>query len=289
MKNLYFFCLIFVSLFLYQDSQAQAIEQPETVYENGLFRGTRVINGHSVELLKEGEMEMLISHRFGRINGGLYELFGLDQASIRIGFDYGVKRWLMLGLGRSSVGKHYDGYMKLQLLRQSTGKRNMPISVTGFASTAITTLKAASETEPINFQSRLSYSFQLFIARKFADRFSMQLMPTVVHNNLSESRDVPNDIISIGLAAKYHITKNIALTGEYYYNLPNQLPVGKYNSLAFGIDINTGSHVFQLHFTNSSGMIEKSFIGNTTGQWGKGDIQFGFNMLRTFKLKGRRY
>ena len=284
MKNLF----LLLGLLFCGSSQLYA-QLETTQYATNLFRGTRVINGHSVETLNEGEMEMLISHRFGRINGGGYELFGLDQASIRIGFDYGIKKWLNVGIGRSSLGKHYDSYLKLAILLQSTGKKNMPISLTGFASVAMNTLKAPSAEEPIPFQSRFSYTYQLFIARKFSDNFSMQIMPSVVHFNLVDSRALSNDVISIGAAGKYHLTKNLALTAEYYYTLPDQLATGKYNSLSFGIDINTGSHLFQLHFTNSDGMIEKAFIGDTTGEWGKGDIHFGFNMSRTFKLKGRRY
>jgi hypothetical protein len=55
--------------------------------------------------------------------------------------------------------------------------------------------------------------------------------------------------------------------------------------LSLGFDIETGGHVFQLIFTNSLGIIEKDFIGETTGRWSKGDIHFGFNISRVFTLK----
>jgi hypothetical protein len=55
--------------------------------------------------------------------------------------------------------------------------------------------------------------------------------------------------------------------------------------LSIGFDIETGGHVFQLHFTNSTGMTERAFITNTTGDWGNGDIHFGFNISRLFTLK----
>ena len=260
--------------------------QGEIAY--GTFRGTRIIAGHSVETLQAGEMEFLISHRFGRVNGGAYEFFGLDQASIRLGLDYGLKDWVLIGVGRSSEGKHYDLYGKVRLLRQRN-KGKMPVSLTAFSSVALNGLRNAIPEEPIAFQNRLSYTFQGIIARKFSDRFSLQVMPTMVHYNLVESKDLKNDVYSIGAAGKFQLTKNLALTSEFYYVFPDQLTANMRNSLSVGFDINTGSHVFQLHFTNSSGMIEKMFIGETTGSWANGDIHFGFNISRTFKLKGRRY
>ena len=251
------------------------------------FRGIRIINGHSVETLKEGEMESSIGHRFGRLNGGAYELFGLDQATIRIGFDYGINNRITVGLGRSSFGKHYDSYFKIRLLEEKESGGS-PISMTGFGSIAINTLRPNLD-ETIQFRSRLAYTGQVIIAKKITERFTAQLMPTMVHLNLVETSNLNNDIFVIGLAGKAQVTKNISVTTEYYYTFPNQLDENKTKSFSVGFDLNTGSHVFQLHFTNSAGMIEKAFIGETTGKWLKGDIHFGFNMVRTFKLKGRRY
>ena len=259
-------------------------------YTHETFRGTRIVNGHSIETLKDGEMEMIIGHRFGRLNGGAYELFGLDQASIRIGFDYGVRDWLTIGGGRSSVGKEFDGFLKLRILRQGAiGEGGMPVSITGFSSLAYTTLKASDPLKPLEYQNRFAFTHQIFIARKLSDRFSIQMMPTLLHFNLVDTGNEPNDKIVIGAGAKFQLTKNLALTSEYYYSLPDQFLPDKKDSFSVGLDLNTGSHVFQLHFTNSAGMIEKQFIGETTGYWGKGDVHFGFNMVRTFKLKGRRY
>ena len=262
--------------------------QGQVNYAYETFRGTRVINGHSVETLKEGELDFLISHRFGRLNGGLYELFGLDQATIRLGLEYGVKNWLNIGVGRSSFGKHLDGYLKLKLLPQSDQWYG-PVSITGFSSISINTLKPSDPEITLPFQSRLDYSFQLLVARKWSDRLSTQLIPTLVHYNLVESREDKNNVFAMGGAIKFKLSKNVALLVEYYHNLPNQLPENRKNPLAIGFDINTGSHVFQLQFTNAQAMIEKGFIGETTGDFLNGDIHFGFNMSKIFKLKGRRY
>ena len=262
--------------------------QPTRKYVSQTFRGTRVINGHSVEMLNDGELDFLISHRFGRLSGGAYELFGMDQATIRFGLEYGFKNWLNVGVGRSSYGKHYDGYVKLRLLRQGR-EGGFPFTVNYFGSAAINTLKSLDPELVVPIQSRPSYTHQLLIARKWGEKFSIQLMPTLIHYNLVDSNTLPNDVMALGAAVRYAISKNVAILGEYYYTLPGHLAPDKQNSIALGVDINTGSHVFQLHLTNSQAMIEKSFIGETTGNWLKGDIHVGFNISRIFKLKGRRY
>jgi len=269
---------------LYFIADAQVTSQR---YVNNMFHGTRIVNGHSVETLHEGEMEMIIGHRFGRLNGGFYELFGLDQANIRLGLDYGIQDWLTIGAGRSSLGKELDGFIKFQLLQQGL-EGGSPVSLTAFSSIAYNSLRSNPE-RPLVVQNRLAYVYQLYVARKVNEFLSIQAMPTLAHYNLVETAGEPNDKLVLGFAGKYQISKNLALTSEYYLALPNQLVTGRKNSLSVGFDINTGSHVFQLHFTNSAGMIEKQYIGETTGDWLNGDIHFGFNMVRTFKLKGRRY
>lgn len=257
----------------------------EQEYVHGLFRGTHIISGQSAETQKKGELDLFIAHRFGRLNSGFYEWFGLDQASMRLGFDYGITDRLAIGIGRSTAGKTYDSFIKARVLRQSN---QMPVSIT-WASRMYVDAMPPLESQPLLFVHRLAYSNQLMIAKKFSDRFSAQVMPTHVHLNLVDLVGQPNDLFSLGLAGKVQVSKNLALTAEYYYT-PNQfLLADATRPLSIGFDINTGNHVFQIHFTNASGMQEKALIVDTNGNWLAGDIQFGFNMVRTFKLKGTRY
>lgn len=265
-----------------------AQEAPQFEYVQA-FSGTRVVSGHSVETPKAGALEFLISHRFGRINEGAYQLFGLDQATIRLGLEYGLSDWLELGVGRSSLGKHYDGFIKFRLLRQKRGDIRTPISITGFASAALTTLRERNPELEVPLYSKLTFSTQLLLATKIGERFSFQLMPSHLHYNLVDTRNQANDIFFIGSAARIQLSKLWAITGEYYYRLPFFQEDGKTNALGIGFEIKTANHVFQMHFSNSRAMIEKGFIGETTGDWQKADIHFGFNVSRIFKLKGRRF
>lgn len=259
-------------------------DEPEVEYATAAFKTNRVINLHSLENTAPGVLDFKIGHRFGTIDGGFYDIFGLDNATIRLGLDMGITDRLAIGAGRSTLDKTYDGFVKYKLLRQSSGKRSMPITAAVFASAAIQTLRWPDPNRENLFSSRLYYTFQVILGRKFSESFSLQLSPTVVHRNLVGTRAEKNDVPALGIAARHKLSKRIALNAEYIYVMPNTLAPEFKNSLSVGFDIETGGHVFQLHFTNSTSMIERGFIAETTGSWADRGIHFGFNISRVFTL-----
>jgi hypothetical protein len=269
-----------------EDDLLSLLDEEEAVtYTTGSFKANRVINLHSLENTSAGELDIKISHRFGFLNLGLYEFFGLDQATIRIGGDYGITERLMVGVGRSNFEKTYDAFAKFKLLRQSTGAKKTPITLCIFGSTAITTIQFQDTSRENFFSSRLYYTTQLIMGRKFSNAFSLQLSPTWVHRNLVATNAEENDVFALGMAARLKLGKRTSLNAEYIYLLPDQVNDRVRNSLSVGFDIETGGHVFQLHFTNSTSMIEKGFVAETEGDWGDGDIHFGFNLSRVFNIK----
>jgi len=293
MRNVFFLfsfiCLISGSLWSQEDDLLSLLGEEETIdYTNASFKTNRVINLHSLESTAKGVLDFKIGHRFGTLNGGFYELFGLDNASIRLGFDYGLTDALTIGVGRSGFQKTYDGFIKYKFLRQSTGKRNMPLTVGVLLTSAVQTLKWADPDRDNFFSNRLYYTGQLIIGRKFSESFSLQLSPTLVHRNLVATNAEKNDVYALGTAARIKLTKRLALNAEYIYLLPDQVADGITNSLSLGVDIETGGHVFQLHLTNSTSMIEKGFIAETTNSWSDGGIHFGFNVSRVFTVKRRK-
>lgn len=270
------------------DLERQTTDTLRREYVTATFKGTRIINGHSVQTPGAGTLVFLISHRFGTLNSGAYNFFGLDQATIRLGFEYGFTDRLTVGVGRSSLEKTFDGFVKYQALRQSTGPQAMPVSVTLFTSSALTTLRYPDAAFEHTLPRRLTYTYQALIARKFSPGLSVQISPTLVHRNLVDTRQAPNDVYALGVAARQKLSKRLSLNLEYFYRLPNSDDeAGFRNALAAGFDIETGGHVFQLHVTNSQGMIEKFFIPQTRGNFFAGDIYFGFNVARNFTLKPR--
>ena len=262
--------------------------EEEQTYTTATFKTTRIINMHSVENAAAGVMDFRISHRFGFINTGAYDLFGLDQALMRIGLEYGVTKRLMVGFGRSNVNKAYDSFLKYKILRQGSGKRNIPVSVSYFASAVCNTVHWTDPNRDNYFSSRMQYTHQLLIARKFNNDLSLQLTPTLVHKNLVPTLQDKNDILAVGFGGRYKLTQRFSVNGEYIYVLPNQISTEYYNSLSLGVDIETGGHVFQLHLTNSTSMLEPGFITESVGQWKNGGIHFGFNVSRVFTVKEKR-
>lgn len=265
------------------DDETEKNKKPD--YATATFKTTRLINGHSIENVAAGVLDFRISHRFGYISGGAYELWGLDEASMRLGFDYGLTRWWMIGVGRSTYQKQYDGFTKVKLLRQSSGSRSMPITLSAVGTIMYKSLKFDDPTRENYYTSNLYYSGQLLIARKFSEGISLQLMPTIVHYNLVPTEGDPNDLLSVGIGGRVKLSKRVSLNLEYYYQLPDYKFSGTTNSLAIGFDIETGGHVFQLYCTNSTGMTERTYINETTGNFFKGDIRLGFTISRVFTLK----
>jgi hypothetical protein len=297
MKKKTYFAVALLFLMFSFKAKAQETEDLLSLVDSGktdktfiksAFKSTRVINGHSMEFLSPGTMDFRILHRFGQLDQGYKNFFGLDQASMRMGFDFGLFRNLMLGVGRSTYKKELDGYFKYAPVMQSTGHNSFPMTIAIAAGVTMNTSPWADPSIKNYFSSRLAYYYQLILGRKFSERFTLQLTPTMVHTNLVAMHTQPNDVFALGAGARLKLSKRIALTGDYFHSF-NGIEQGiNYHPLSIGVDIETGGHVFQLHFSNATGMNERSFINETTTRWGKGEIRFGFNLSRVFQLKKKQ-
>jgi len=254
-----------------------------TEYVKNAFKSSRVINGQSMEMIPRGALDFRILHRFGEVSGGAYEFFGLDQASMRMGFDYGILKNLSVGVGRSTAQKELDGFVKYRILQQSTGAKVMPFSLVYVGGVTCNGMKWADTSVTNYFTSRLAFYNQLVIGRKFNESITLQLSPTFLHRNLVIYDADPSDIYSLGVGGRVKVTRRIALTGDYFYVFNNNDSTAV-NPLSIGVDIETGGHVFQLHFSNCVGMNERAFLLDTKGQWSKAEVRFGFNLSRIFQL-----
>jgi len=279
-----------------QDDLLQMLEDeqgPQTEYAFATFKGTRVINLQSNELPAKGEGQFLILHRFGSFNDDyFYNFFGLNVAEVRLTLDYSPLEWLNLGAGyASATPRTYDGFAKYRIMRQSKGEVNFPVSITGYSG-LFYTAERFTDALPRNQSERFNYVHQLIIARKFSQNFSMELVPALTHLNLVETAADNNDVISLGIAARYKFTQQHAISVEYIHPLnPNSfvdlaegVQQNYQGALSIGFDIETGGHVFQLFFTNSRAVAEPFVFTRTPGSWMDGDIHFGFNISRMFNI-----
>jgi hypothetical protein len=299
MKKIYFFALL-LALVIPLSAQSQEPDllsllgdDQTTDYATATFKTNRIVNGHSIENTAAGVLDFKISHRFAPVRNGIYDLLGLDGANIRFGFDYGINSRLMIGIGRSSNEKIIDGFAKYKILRQSKGEKNMPLSLSYLVDAQIKTVKFAETERDNKFASRLYYTHQLLVARKFSDRLSLQVMPTLVHRNLVATNEDKNDVFAAGVGGRVKLSKRVALTAEYYYVPDGQISQTFTSPLSLGVDIETGGHVFQLHLSNTNDMTYKGFITETQEDWffqndndrWLSGIRLGFNVSRVFTVR----
>ncbi|HOY97200.1 MAG TPA: DUF5777 family beta-barrel protein [Catalimonadaceae bacterium] len=259
-----------------------APSKPEPV--KATFKTTRVLNGHSIEQVASRHLDFRINHRFGLLNSGYDQFYGLDYARIRLSLEYGINDWAMIGIGRNNLGrKAWDYFAKFRVLRQ-TKDNSIPLSVSLLGTAAVDITKIANST---SLTDRTTYTSQILLARKFTEGISIQLTPTYIHRNQVETPDLNNDVFALGIGGRFKISRRTSFNVEYFYVMdPKKVTNDKLqNSLSVGFDIETGGHVFQLHFTNSLGLIEKDFIAGTTNRWDKGQIGYGFNISRTFSFR----
>ncbi len=261
------------------------------------FTTTRIINGHSVETLEKGALDIRIEHRFGDIagsNGGWQSLYGFDNVSdMRIAAEYGITNHLMIGAGRSKGnGNPYrhllDGFVKYKALSQKKGE--MPLSLAFVGGSSFTYMKASSDLGAVSHfpkaKHRLAYFVQANLAHHFGDRAAIALMPTFVHRNYVGAND-QNSLFTLGAAGRLRITNRFALVMEYYHAFSSEdtRNNGFANSLGVGLEWFTFGHSFTLLFSNASGLGETQFIPHTTEKWTNGQFRFGFCISRKFSFE----
>ena len=293
MKNITFFLLLFPFIVFSQDDLLGELN--EEIKEDrkviSVFKSLKVVNFETTKLANKKDFYLVISHRFGSVKNGIDDLFGLDQAVTQFKFIYGVNEWLNIGVARSSNQKKYGVHAKYRLKYQE--KNGFPVSIVGYnLITANTSLK--DDVYPnINFEDRLSYTSQLLISRKFNDNLSLLLAPSFIHENLATRSfvqengstnfyDEENNQFALGFGGRYKLSKRISLNIDYGLHLNRNENSVYNNPLSIGADIETGGHVFQVHFTNAQAMFEEGFITQAQGDWLDGDFFFGFNLVRVF-------
>ena len=286
---IYLLYIILITPLIGQDDLLDILEDDSSkpVIVESSFKGTRVVNAQSLELPRPKILQFMIQHRFGSIENGFYDLFGMDYATIRFDFHYGLSERLSFGAGRSSLDKIYDIFVKTKLLRQSSGTRSFPVSVLLYSDIGIDT-KRKSENDPAvkdEYLNRLLYVNQLIIGRKFNRSLSLEILPTLIHRNLVPTNQDDHDLVSVGIAGRYKLSNRISVNADYFIPLGDRSEDYQ-NSVAIGVDYETGGHVFQVMIANSQGPYEYTFIENARGNFSTGVLYLGFNISRAFTLAG---
>lgn len=282
MKNI-FILLLFLPLFtIAQDDLLDEIDSDSIGinYATAAFKGLKIVNFESTKLVAKKEFTFIVSHRFGSLKNGIDTFFGLDEAVTRLNFVFGINDGLNIGVSRSSFLKIYDISLKYRLLRQEDD--GFPFTVVGYNSILLNTALDKDDLPLLEFKHRLGYTAQLLISRKIDTNLSLELAPTFFHDNYVVLDEQDNSQFALGFGGRYKLSKRWSVNADYGWHLNRAGNSPFKNPLSIGIDLETGGHVFQMHFTNAQAMNTNGFLGQGTGDWGDGDIYFGFNLSRQF-------
>lgn len=284
MKKIGFLLVVFLTHFSLLAQDDLLNELNDDVKTDGkissVFKGLKIINMESTKLAAKKDFYFVISHRFGSVKSGIKDLFGLDNSNIRFSFVYGFSDWLNVGISRSSFNKTYDAHLKYRLIQQEKGK--FPVTIVGFNSIELNTNLDKINYPKLEEKHRYAYAHELLISRKFNEKFSLEIAPIYLHQNFVENDNQDNSQFIMGFGSRYKISKRITINVEYHAHM-NRVAKSQFsNPLSLGVDIETGGHVFQLHISNARLMNESGYLTNAAGNWGKGDVYFGFNIWRVF-------
>jgi len=281
-KSLSFLFLLFSVMLFSQEDLLSEIDTDDQapVYASAVFKGLKVINFESTKLVAKGGFNFIVSHRFGAVKNGFENLFGLDEAVTHLNFVYGISDHFNVSASRSSNQKIYEVATKFRLARQEEGK--MPFTLVGYTSVLANTALDTDNLPKLDFKHRLSYVAQLLISRKITNELSLIASPTFFHDNYVIDDTQKNSQYGLGLGGRYKLGKRWSVNMEYGMHL-NRSATSLYNNpFSIGVDLETGGHIFQLHFTNSQSMNTNGVFGTSTGDWGDSDVYFGFNLARSF-------
>lgn len=262
-----------------QDNLLSELDSTQVVDETATatFKGLQIITLQSTKLPAKKEFYMVISHRFGSVKGGISEFFGFDDATTKIGGAYGMTDWLSVSASRHTLLKIYETSAKYRIVRQND---KFPFDIVGYNTLDINSGLKKEDYPEIEFSDRLSYVHQLLISRKFSKNLSLELVPSLVHKNLYDPAIENDSQFTLGAGGRLKLSKRLSFNLEYGHNFDK--PDFYKNPLSIGLDVETGGHIFQLIFTNSQAMTESGYVTTATGDWGKGDFFFGFNLYRVF-------
>jgi hypothetical protein len=276
--------MIFGNSFSIQAQTNEFANDPVTgTFETGLLAETQ-----TVETPFAGEFELHIQHRFGLIENGLEDVFGIYSSSnIRMGINYGITQKFMIGYGYTKEFKLQEFHGKYRFLTQ-TESNSIPVSVSLYANLAINSQDKSVFGNDYTFSDRLAYFSQLLVAHKFNDKFSLQFGPSFTHFNKTDSL-VEHDKIALSLAGRAKVSSSMSIFFEYDQPL-NIDDMREFKSdandpeanLSFGIEIGTSTHVFQVFMSNYEGITPQRNALFNKNKISDGDFLVGFNILVRF-------
>lgn len=161
-------------------------------------------------------------------------------------------------------------------------ENGFPFTIVAFNSILVNTALEKENLPKLEFRDRLGYTVQLLLSKKVSSKLSLEVAPTFFHDNFVAYNEQHNSQYAIGLGGRQKLGKRWSINLDYGWHLNRADGSPFRNPLSIGFDLETGGHVFQMHFSNAQAMNTNGFIGQATGDWSDGNIYFGFNLSRVF-------
>lgn len=249
------------------------------------FGSVWLIDNQTVMVPVKGTLEMDIQHRFGTVNNGIKDMYGLFAPSnIRFGLAYAPIDRLNVGAGITKERMQVDLSAKYALLKQTPGK--MPVSVSVFANMVIDARNKSNFRFGVH---RLSYFSQLLVARKITEKFSAQVSPSLSwFNNIEGYVDSKGQIqkkmhnyhLAFALMGRYKVTEKSAIIVGYDQPLTQHLTNNPRPNISFGFETTTSSHAFQVFAGNYYGIVPQSNNMFNQNDYKASQYVIGFNITR---------
>ncbi len=283
----FFLLAIAGNLFAQDSTQVPVIKKIKPV--KNTFGSVFIMDNQSVMVPIKGTLEMAIQHRFGTVDNGKKDLYGVFAPSnIRIGLTYAPLNKLMVGAGVTKERMQVDMLAKYALLEQTPTK--IPVSVTYFGNVVI---DARDKSNFRNSVDRFSYFNQLIIARKITENFSIQVAPSFTWFNNVEayvnskgaiSEKMHNYHFAISAAGRYKISEKSAITAGYDQPLTQHPTNNPHPNISLGFETTTSSHAFEVFAGNYYGIVPQSNNMFNQNDYTKGQFVIGFNITHLWNF-----
>jgi hypothetical protein len=240
--------------------------------------GLLIDNPTTVSPMKGG-IELNIVHRFGPMDNGISDLFGLYAPSnIKMGINYGITDRIMLGLGTTKDYKLQDLNWKIALIRQNRNG-SVPVSVSYFGNVVLDARSKENFGPVDRFRGmhRFSYFTQFIVARKFNEVISLQVAPSFMYYNAID-RGVKNYNIGVSAGGRAKIFSSSSIIFEYDQSFIKSEAIEAKPNMGLGYEIGTATHAFQIFVSTYNQIIPQRNMIFNTNDFTEGKFLFGFNI-----------
>jgi Membrane bound beta barrel domain (DUF5777) len=289
-KLLMLLMLLSGSFGLLAQDTAKAAKPSSSKPVKSTFGAIWIIDNQTVDVPVKGTFEFDIQHRFGTVNNGSKDMWGLYAPSnIRLGLDYSPIPKLYVGAGMTKEKMLVDINAKYALLTQ-TRDNKMPISLSYFANMAIDTRDGSNFAYDVH---RLSYFNQVLLARKFSDAFSAQVAPSLswfnnVEGYVDENGDVKGKMenlhFAISFLGRFKISDKTAIIVNVDQPLTQHPTNNPHPNIAFGFEMSTSSHAFQIFAGNYYNIVPQYNNMFNQNDYTEGQFLIGFNINRLWNF-----